>query len=54
MINNNTMNLKLQHYLSTIKSWCFMFDSVKFIFRNRESNVCADMLAKKAISCNSH
>lgn len=52
LINDNEENLRLRHYLETIWSWKKIFTSVKFSFRHREQNKCADTLARRAITCN--
>ena len=54
LINQKSPHPRLQHYLDTIHSWIPTFTSVKFIFKHREQNACADLLAKKAISSDSH
>lgn len=54
LINGNAANPRLQHYLDTIRTWKTIFTSVTFRFRSRESNECADMLARKALTCNSN
>lgn len=46
-------NLSLQHHLYIIKSCKPIFSRVKFNFHHHESNVCVDILARKAVSCNS-
>lgn len=54
LINGKEDNPMLRHYLETIWSWRSMFTTVKFTFRHREQNKCADMLARKAIICNNN
>ncbi|ESQ33179.1 hypothetical protein EUTSA_v10005379mg, partial [Eutrema salsugineum] len=49
-LNKNEVNLKLQHYLSTIQNWRHMFEAVKFSYSNRDANSCADLHARKAVS----
>ncbi|EOA18880.1 hypothetical protein CARUB_v10007509mg, partial [Capsella rubella] len=41
------------HYLNTIQQWRSMFTDIRFSFRHREQNSCADILAKQALN-NSH
>ncbi|EFH40062.1 hypothetical protein ARALYDRAFT_917562 [Arabidopsis lyrata subsp. lyrata] len=54
LINDNEEHPRLRHYFETIWRWRSMFTSVKFMFRHRKHNKCADMLARKPITCNNN
>jgi len=54
IINNKTPNPRLRHYLDFIHQWSEAFTTIKFKFCHRENNVCADILARKAIVCNTN
>ncbi|EFH41781.1 hypothetical protein ARALYDRAFT_917523 [Arabidopsis lyrata subsp. lyrata] len=49
LINEGGINLRLKHYMEEIWQWRNMFNSIKFTFRHREQNGCADLLARKAV-----
>ncbi|VVA98337.1 unnamed protein product [Arabis nemorensis] len=49
VINNNIMNLKLQHHITAITNWKANFLYIKFTYRKRTANECADLLAKTSI-----
>ncbi|KAG7567314.1 Reverse transcriptase zinc-binding domain [Arabidopsis thaliana x Arabidopsis arenosa] len=51
-INEMRPTPRLHHYLETIWAWRQHFTLVSFKFKPREQNTCADILAKKAITCN--
>ncbi|XP_010513002.1 PREDICTED: uncharacterized protein LOC104788940 [Camelina sativa] len=50
IINNHGSYSRLQHYLETIRGWCTKFTNIRFTFQRREHNICADLLAKTAIT----
>lgn len=52
IVNKNSINIRLRHYTETIQHWRRHFTAINFNFKHRESNMCADILAKKAIVCN--
>ncbi|CAH2047873.1 unnamed protein product [Thlaspi arvense] len=54
LLNCDAANLRLRHYIHTIKSWIAMFSALKFTYRNRLSNQCADKLAKQEAVSESH
>lgn len=54
IINGNISNLRLQHYIEAISSWCGMFFFVKVTFRHHEANSCANTLAKKSLLVRHH
>jgi len=49
-IKEKGSNPRLRHYLATIQSWAQSFTAIKFSFRPREQNKCADLLAKTVLS----
>lgn len=49
LINGTGTNLRLKHYLQTIRQWRGMFTAMEFKFQHREQNECADLLAKQAV-----
>lgn len=50
LVNNNTTNLRLQHYLREIQAWISHFEMIRYTFHPRSQNVCADTLAMTCIS----
>ncbi|CAG7874729.1 unnamed protein product, partial [Brassica rapa] len=46
------INLRLENYLMTIPVWKSHFHNIKFVYRSRSANSCADLLAIKSLTSN--
>ncbi|CAN6850974.1 unnamed protein product [Brassica oleracea] len=45
-----SINLRLENYLKTISAWKSHFHNIRFVYRSRSANSCADLLAKKSLT----
>lgn len=49
-IQGQAYNLRFTQFIHTIVAWKNHFEAIQFVYRNRASNSCADLLARKSIN----
>ena len=49
-IQGQAFNLILAQFIHTIAAWKDHFEATQFVYRNRASNSCADLLARKSVN----